>query len=940
MSKNYHSLAGGSFTQNWTNTGQITANDDWGGVPGIEGFLGQDITTSTGTDPQTLTGDSGVAGDLDIIANQTNPDTLATGGVAEFDGIADPSVALNGSGTADAPHLIVYLNTIGVQNVRVQYDARDLDGSIDDAASPLALQYRVGETGNWTNVPAAFIADATTGPSLATLVTHVDVTLPAAVQNQAKVQIRIITTNSAGNDEWIGIDNIVVSSSALPPGTPAFTGLDNNPTFTENSSSVFLDTDASVVDTDLTSESPIDGATLTLARVGGANGQDFISGNFDEGQVISQLSGLVVGAAVISDGTLTVTFNSDAVFADVNDVLQQLTYANASDAPPASVVIDYTFKNGPTVNDIATGSVTVTINAANDPPSIDAVNGSARFQPGSSGLVLSTTVLLSDPDNTMLSGATVSFADGAFGTDNLLANVGSTGILANFSAGVLTLSGAATLAQYRDVLESVTYTNSDSDPTGGGSSPTRVLRWQIKDAAGTLSGTADTIVDFAPGVDLDVSGVGFDFVTSFAQGGPPVAIADTDADIMSFNPISSVSVVLTNAKAGDVLSATGGPLSVSIDNSQPGRVTLVISGAGSEAQYEAALKSVTFSNPTASVDPTTRDLVVTVTDTNSPSQTAHATISITGTSNHPGSASDDTATVSENTVLSAPAPGVLANDNDPDGLVVVTGEAATSGGGLIQFNPDGSYSYAPAANFSGVDTVGYTAQDPFGSQVSATLRITVNSAGPTDPLPGTPGTPGDDSFTAAGQPAVRRRARHRYDQLQLPPGRRDGDLLGQPDHRRRSVDPHGADRLRDLQVHRRHGEQQRRRPAGRRPVLLCEVSRRVDRARRCGRAFSQRRLERGTRPGRVLLDQGLSLRQPGREGRGPRSAGSLRHQWMEGRPRSLDRVRSRALSRSQSGRADHRSAAPLSGERLPGGPPAVRAERADRRRTGSTMSIT
>ena len=45
------------FSQAWTNTGLITANDDWSGVPGIVGFRGDDLTASTGTDPQTLLAD-------------------------------------------------------------------------------------------------------------------------------------------------------------------------------------------------------------------------------------------------------------------------------------------------------------------------------------------------------------------------------------------------------------------------------------------------------------------------------------------------------------------------------------------------------------------------------------------------------------------------------------------------------------------------------------------------------------------------------------------------------------------------------------------------------------------------------------------------------------------------------------------------------------------
>src|SRR5207253_1933858 len=141
-------------------TGLITANDNWSGVAGIEGYLGQDITTATGADPQTLLTTSSVASDLDVIANQTST-AITNGGVAEFDGIADPVVALQGSGTADAPYLLVNLNTTGLANVQVAYNLRDIDGTADNAVQPVALQYRVGTSGNFTNVPAAFVADAT-----------------------------------------------------------------------------------------------------------------------------------------------------------------------------------------------------------------------------------------------------------------------------------------------------------------------------------------------------------------------------------------------------------------------------------------------------------------------------------------------------------------------------------------------------------------------------------------------------------------------------------------------------------------------------------------------------------------------------------------------------------------------------------------------------------
>lgn len=199
------------FGQDWSNIGLIVGNDDWSAVPGVTGYRGDSLTGATAADPQAIVAD-GNGTPVDVNANQTNPDTFTTGGVTEFH-LADPVVALTGSGTADAPFLLLSLDTSGRSGITVRYDLRDLDGSTDNAVQPVALQYRVGNSGNFINVPAAFVADATEGPSLAGKVTPVSVTLPAAADNQPLLQLRIITTNAVGNDEWVGVDNIVVDGS-------------------------------------------------------------------------------------------------------------------------------------------------------------------------------------------------------------------------------------------------------------------------------------------------------------------------------------------------------------------------------------------------------------------------------------------------------------------------------------------------------------------------------------------------------------------------------------------------------------------------------------------------------------------------------------------------------------------------------------------------------
>ncbi len=209
MTSSYFNLASGNFTQDWSNTGLITANDSWSGVASIQGYLGDNLTTATAVDARSYTG-TNLQTTVDVVANQSNPaaSTLA-GGVLEFDGLANPTIALNGSGTADAPSVVFYLDATGRSGVRFQAVLRDLDSSADDAAQQIAVQYRVGGASVWQNI--FYDADVSTAGS-ATELTAVDVTLGVDADNASQVEIRVLTTNAAGNDETIGIDDIRITS--------------------------------------------------------------------------------------------------------------------------------------------------------------------------------------------------------------------------------------------------------------------------------------------------------------------------------------------------------------------------------------------------------------------------------------------------------------------------------------------------------------------------------------------------------------------------------------------------------------------------------------------------------------------------------------------------------------------------------------------------------
>src|SRR5262245_14682450 len=89
------------FSQDWSDTGLISVDDDWAGVPGIAGYRGDGLTEVAGADPRTVLS-GGAATPVDVNANRTDPAAVGlAAGVTEFE-LAEPTVAIQGSATADA----------------------------------------------------------------------------------------------------------------------------------------------------------------------------------------------------------------------------------------------------------------------------------------------------------------------------------------------------------------------------------------------------------------------------------------------------------------------------------------------------------------------------------------------------------------------------------------------------------------------------------------------------------------------------------------------------------------------------------------------------------------------------------------------------------------------------------------------------------------------
>ena len=79
------------------------------------------------------------------------------------------------------------------------------------------------------------------------------------------------------------------------------------------------------------------------------------------------------------------------------------------------------------------------------------------------------------------------------------------------------------------------------------------------------------------------------------------------------------------------------------------------------------------------------------------------------------------------------ATGLLANDTDADGDPLTAALVTGAAHGRVTVNPDGSFSYTPAAGYVGPDSFGY--RDSDGLATSATVTVALTVADPTRPWP-------------------------------------------------------------------------------------------------------------------------------------------------------------------------------------------------------------
>ena len=94
--------------------------------------------------------------------------------------------------------------------------------------------------------------------------------------------------------------------------------------------------------------------------------------------------------------------------------------------------------------------------------------------------------------------------------------------------------------------------------------------------------------------------------------------------------------------------------------------------------------------------------------------------------NHAPTATDDAYEVDEDARLDIEPAGVLGNDHDPEGDPIrMVGLTETPGHGTLAWQPGGSFTYRPEADFFGEDHFVYEVSDDLGARATAVARIKV-----------------------------------------------------------------------------------------------------------------------------------------------------------------------------------------------------------------------
>ena len=414
---------------------------------------------------------------------------------------------------------------------------------------------------------------------------------------------------------------------------------------------------------------------------------------------------VTIVTAVDDDGpslTYSISGGVDAAKFAINSSTGVLTFISAPNfEAPTDVGADNVYEvtvevSDGSLTDTQDISVTVTNVADNDAPVVTASGGTTAASE-QVAVAIDNGLTLSDADNANLTSATVSITGGFQTGEDVLTFADQNGISGNYDSGtgVLTLSGSASVANYQAALRSVTYTDTSNTPN----TSNRTVSFVVND--GTAPSTAATKTLSVAAVN-DVPVVTASGGTTAASEQIAVAIDSglTVADLDNANLASATVSITGGFQSGQDVLTFVDQNGIS-GNYDPGTGVLTLSGSSSAANYQAALRSVTYTDTSNMPNTSNRTISFAVDDGANPSTASTKTVSVAAVNDQPTNTVGAAASGNEDSAIALTGISVFDPDADPASqnitvsLTVAHGTldiATNVAGGVIAANLTGDLS--------------------------------------------------------------------------------------------------------------------------------------------------------------------------------------------------------------------------------------------------------
>ncbi|MBC1236717.1 putative Ig domain-containing protein [Nostoc sp. 2RC] len=460
--------------------------------------------------------------------------------------------------------------------------------------------------------------------------------------------------------------------------------------YTENATTA-IDSAITLIDVDSTN---LVSATVSISS-GFVSGEDVLAFTNQNG---------ITGSYNSSTGVLTLT-GSSAV-ANYQAALRSITYTNSSDKPITTPrTISFLVNDGSSNSTAVTRNINIT--AVNDAPVAVATNSAVSYTENAT-TAIDSAITLSDTDSTNLASATVSISSGFISGEDTLAFTNQNGISGSYnsSTGVLTLTGTSTVANYQAALRSITYNNTSENPT----TTPRTISFLVND--GSSNSTAVTrSINITPVNDAPVAVATNSAVSYTENATTAIDSAITLIDVDSTNLVSATVTISSGFVSGeDVLAFTNQNGITGSYNSSTGVLTLT--GSSAVANYQAALRSINYTNSSDKPITTPRTISFLVNDGSSNSTAVTRNINITAVNDAPVVANPitDQATTID-TTFNFGLPANTFTDVDTENLTyTATLEDGNSLPGWLTFNGT-TFSGTPTTNNVGTLSIKVIASD-------------------------------------------------------------------------------------------------------------------------------------------------------------------------------------------------------------------------------------